>query len=413
MQKRRTILILTAAFFLLSACAFGGSKVEPTATPVPPPTTEPTPIPSPTPIDLTVVLSSHESEIHDNEMMMDIFLTQPVMEQPESKAATFNQTIETLVQTEINSFTDIVTENLDFQAENAQTFGYNSMHLEYAPTNTGRGIVSIHFTVSTYVMGAAHPFSYSSTLNYDLAQERTLQLEELFLPGSDYLGVLSTQCIQIISETGYMDWPEGAAPKPDNYRNWNITPDGILISFDPYQIAPYAVGPQQALRTLRCPAAHGRPRRPTGSVPAMTSNDPQVRFTRSSRLKDIELRFSQYREHAFNKHFHRTYSIGVVNGGQTAYFHHGITEIIQRGDIALINANEVHACNPVEGHALTYYMLYIQPDLVRDIAVELTESQGKPPHFPTPVVQDPPLHTKLVDLCQLIGRCTEHETVLL
>jgi Protein of unknown function (DUF3298) len=247
MQKRPTILILTAAFFLLSACAFGGSQAASTATPIPPYTTEPTPIPSPTPIDLTVVLSSHESEIHDNEMMMDIFLTQPVMEQPESKSATFNQTIETLVQTQINSFTDIVTENLDFQAENAQTFGYNSMHLEYAPTNTERGIVSIHFTVSTYVMGAAHPFSYSSTLNYDLVQERTLQLEELFLPGSDYLGVLSTQCIQIISENGYMDWPEGAAPEPDNYRNWNITPDGILISFDPYQIAPYAAGPQQAL----------------------------------------------------------------------------------------------------------------------------------------------------------------------
>ena len=135
----------------------------------------------------------------------------------------------------------------------------------------------------------------------------------------------------------------------------------------------------------------------------MTSDhDPKVRFTRSSRLKDIELRFSQYREHAFDKHSHRTYSIGIVRGGQTAFFHHGITEIIQSGDIALINPNEVHACNPVEGHALTYYMLYIQPDLVHDIAVELTESQSQPPHFPAPIVQDAPLHGSLVELCQLI-----------
>ena len=247
MQKRRTILILTVAVILLTACAFGGSKVEPTATPAPPPTAEPTPILSPTPIDLTVVLGTHESEIHDNEMMMNIFLKRPRMGQPENKAAAFNQAVETLEQTVIKDFTDIVTENLEYQASLSETFGYNSLHLEYTPTNTERGIVSIHFTVSTYIMGAAHPFSYNSTLNYDLSNERTLQLEELFLPGSDYLGVLSTQCIQIISETGYMDWPEGAAPTSENYRNWNITPDGILISFDPYQIAPGAVGPQQAL----------------------------------------------------------------------------------------------------------------------------------------------------------------------
>ncbi|MDX9864201.1 MAG: RsiV family protein, partial [Anaerolineaceae bacterium] len=138
-------------------------------------------------------------------------------------------------------------ENLEYQASLSKTFGYNSLHLEYTPTNTEHGIVSIHFTVSTYAMGAAHPFSYSRTLNYDLAKEKTLQLDELFLPGSDYLGVLSTQSIQIISENGYMDWPEGAAPEPENFRNWNITPDGILITFDPYEIAPYAVGPQQAL----------------------------------------------------------------------------------------------------------------------------------------------------------------------
>jgi len=136
----------------------------------------------------------------------------------------------------------------------------------------------------------------------------------------------------------------------------------------------------------------------------MTSStqNPNVRFTRSSRLKDIELRFSQYREHAFDKHSHRTYSIGVVNGGQTDFFHHSITETIQRGDIALINTNEVHACNPVEGHALTYYMLYIQPNLMCDIAAELTESQSQPPHFPTPIVQDAPMHSKLVELCQVI-----------
>ena len=249
MQKRQPILIVTAAFFLLCACAFG-AQPDPTATPVPPtevPTTEPTPAPTATPVDLTVLLNSKETEIHDDEWMMDIFLYQPVMEKPESKAAAFNQTVETLVLTEKSSFLSTVEENLEFQAEHPQTFGYNSLHLEYYPTVTEHGIVSIYFTASIYIAGAAHPFSYTIPLNYELATGRSLQLNNLFLPGSDYLGVLSTQCIQIISETGYLDWPEGAKPTPDNYRNWNITPDGILITFDAYQIAAGAVGPQQAL----------------------------------------------------------------------------------------------------------------------------------------------------------------------
>lgn len=252
MQKKHTLILPTATLILLTACAFGGQAEPtpfppPTEAPIEVPTAEPTPAPTATPEDMTILLGSKDTEIHDDEWMMDIFLSQPVMQKPESKADAFNQTIETLVLTEKSSFLGMVEENLEFQAENAQTFGYNSMYLEYYPTLTEHGIVSLHFTISNYIAGAAHPFSYASTLNYELETGRTLQMDNLFLPGSDYLGTISAQCIQIINETGYMDWPEGAEPIPENYLNWNITPDGILISFDPYQIAPYAVGPQQAL----------------------------------------------------------------------------------------------------------------------------------------------------------------------
>jgi hypothetical protein len=39
----------------------------------------------------------------------------------------------------------------------------------------------------------------------------------------------------------------GAAPIRENYRVWNITGDGLLVTFEEYQIAPYAAGPQQVL----------------------------------------------------------------------------------------------------------------------------------------------------------------------
>jgi hypothetical protein len=42
------------------------------------------------------------------------------------------------------------------------------------------------------------------------------------------------------------DWiREGAGPKEENYKNWNISPKGLEISFDPYQVASYAAGPHE------------------------------------------------------------------------------------------------------------------------------------------------------------------------
>lgn len=250
MQTKKIALVLIAiVLFLVPACTRPNANNAPLPPEVPAsPTEQPSPVPSETPaVEEPVVLHAQESETQNDALTMEIYLYQPVLEQPEDKASGFNQAVENLVQEQVNSFTGLVEENLADQESLSELGGCNSLYLEYLPTNTEHGLVSIKFTISTYNIGAAHPFSYSSTLNYNLETERILQLEELFLPESDYLGVLSEQSILIISEDGYMDWPEGAAPEPDNYRNWNITPEGILISFDPYQVAAYAAGPQQAL----------------------------------------------------------------------------------------------------------------------------------------------------------------------
>jgi hypothetical protein len=40
---------------------------------------------------------------------------------------------------------------------------------------------------------------------------------------------------------------DGAGPRSDNYGAWTITRKGLWITFDPYQVAPYAAGPQHVL----------------------------------------------------------------------------------------------------------------------------------------------------------------------
>ena len=42
------------------------------------------------------------------------------------------------------------------------------------------------------------------------------------------------------------DWIQrGAGASGENYDSWTITKQGLKIHFDPYQVAPYAAGPQQ------------------------------------------------------------------------------------------------------------------------------------------------------------------------
>ena len=108
---------------------------------------------------------------------------------------------------------------------------------------------SLKFDFRFYSDGAAHPGLYSITMNYDLGQGRELTLGDLFLPNSDYRETIASYCITELSKQPGFDGPftDGAKPTPENYRNWNITPDGLLITFDTYQVSPGASGPLQVL----------------------------------------------------------------------------------------------------------------------------------------------------------------------
>ncbi len=110
-------------------------------------------------------------------------------------------------------------------------------------------IWSFKFDFSFYSDGAAHPGSYSITLNYDLDQGKELALANLFLPNADYLGSISNYCIAELGKQPFFEGPfaDGAQPTPENYSRWNITPDGLMITFDNGQVGPYAAGPQQVL----------------------------------------------------------------------------------------------------------------------------------------------------------------------
>jgi AraC-like DNA-binding protein len=130
----------------------------------------------------------------------------------------------------------------------------------------------------------------------------------------------------------------------------------------------------------------------------------EVRFFRSSRLKDVELRFSEYRQHAFEKHTHDTYSIGLIKNGRTRFFYKGQWKTAVKGEIVLINPGLVHACNPPEGSALTYYMLYIHCGFLEEIGRSLSGEKKRTPVFSNPLVRDKPLFRQLNKTARLLEK---------
>jgi hypothetical protein len=75
---------------------------------------------------------------------------------------------------------------------------------------------------------------------------QALTLVDLFAPNVNYLDAIAKYSIAQLStrDIGFQGFELGATATAQNYRNWSITADGLMITFDEYQVAPYAAGPQ-------------------------------------------------------------------------------------------------------------------------------------------------------------------------
>src|SRR5882672_11337454 len=174
----------------------------------------------------------------------------------------FNQTVRSLMLKKVSDFKKEMTPSPADEPAPASTDETASeslgsdINVGYEVALAKDDFVGIEFTVSSYSAGAAHPNSYTEVVNFDLKSGKSLKLADLFLPGSKYLQTLSTYCIQALTkqskEAGDTmpdeDWiKRGAGPELTNYDNWTITKKGLGITFDPYQVAAYAAGPQHVL----------------------------------------------------------------------------------------------------------------------------------------------------------------------
>lgn len=157
------------------------------------------------------------------------------------RVTAFNQATDTLVKGAVAEFKKNMNKLAPPPIQATSMFD-----MRYTLLSSPGNIYSLKFESEGYIAGAAHPYHLTYTFNYDLGQGKELALSNLFLPNTDYLETIANYCAAQLNtrDIGFDMFQQGAAPMPENYKNWNITPDGLMITFDEYQVAPYAAGPQ-------------------------------------------------------------------------------------------------------------------------------------------------------------------------
>ncbi|PWC33961.1 AraC family transcriptional regulator [Azospirillum sp. TSO35-2] len=118
------------------------------------------------------------------------------------------------------------------------------------------------------------------------------------------------------------------------------------------------------------------------------------RFWRESALPHLEARAIEGgRQVCYGWHSHPSFAIGLVTGGCSEFRIGGDRHMISAGTTVLMNPEEAHACNPLDGRPWSYRMLYAD-------AAWLAAVQGEPvfrPYAP-PLSRNPALGRRLAAL---------------
>jgi hypothetical protein len=174
-----------------------------------------------------------------------------------ANTAGFNQLVKSRVAKELADFKKqmmgLSASDLKMLPQGMNNYIDIGYGIEYADND----LLSVSFLEGNFT-GGAHPNYNYFTITYDLKNGREIKLSELFKPGAKYLQAVSAYASKDLRSRKMPDsdenmglaqdiFAEGATAQAENYRNWNITKRGLMFTFDPYQVGPYAAGPQNVI----------------------------------------------------------------------------------------------------------------------------------------------------------------------
>lgn len=113
-----------------------------------------------------------------------------------------------------------------------------------------------------------------------------------------------------------------------------------------------------------------------------------ARVWRDPRITGLELLRATYVTHAFARHAHDTFALGVVEEGAQSFMYRGARQTTPPGGIILVNPDEPTTGEAASASGYTYRMLYPDVALLRHAADEVAGRPQGLPFFRVPVVQD-------------------------
>lgn len=172
-----------------------------------------------------------------------------LMDHPEL-ANEVNAVIATFADQTIRDFRAHIAEM--YSPEVPSTFS-SDLTMRWSPQLLSPTIISIRFDRSEYIAGSAHPNSQSMIINYDIEERTTLTTRDLFASSTEALLFLSSftraELVRRFADVPASEYSDmllpGTAPTSENFTNVAIDNDGLIVIFNPYQVAPYARGSQE------------------------------------------------------------------------------------------------------------------------------------------------------------------------
>jgi hypothetical protein len=243
-RMRSGTLAVVALATALAAAGCGGSAATPAIIFItPPPATlapgaTPTPGPPPPEISSTVISTSAPDG------RWTVIFKKPVVGSASSDvAAKINDAITNKVNGYISTFTSGSLPAVA-SGETASTLDGN-FSIALDATN----IVSLRFTIMTFVSGSAHPVGSAGALNFVASTGATIALGDLFANASDAVKILAdkTHAALTASLGSDLSWPSSANDIAFYEKAWAITAAGLEFTWGQGELASSAAGTPSAV----------------------------------------------------------------------------------------------------------------------------------------------------------------------
>lgn len=128
----------------------------------------------------------------------------------------------------------------------------------------------------------------------------------------------------------------------------------------------------------------------------------QAVLWRDNDLEGLDILHASYVTHAFARHTHETFAIGLIEAGAGAFASRGTTHIARASTIFIIHPDEVHDGYAAVQNGWTYRVLYPDPALFQRFGPEVQRPSHALPFFPQTIIEDEQLRGLLLTLHLLL-----------